>query len=70
MRQRSWLELMKEYDMTIHYHPGKENVIADAFSRKSFDNLAYVITTQPTLLEDLIWRSCLTKKMLCYSLLR
>ncbi|GKB18498.1 reverse transcriptase domain-containing protein [Tanacetum coccineum] len=34
MRQRRWLELLTDYDCVIHYHPGKENVIADALSRK------------------------------------
>nr|AAM74297.1 Putative retroelement [Oryza sativa Japonica Group] len=33
MRQRRWLELIKDYDMEIHYHPGKANVVADALSR-------------------------------------
>ncbi|GJY96978.1 putative reverse transcriptase domain-containing protein [Tanacetum coccineum] len=34
MRQRRWLELLAYYDCKIRYHPGKENVIADALSRK------------------------------------
>ncbi|GKE58107.1 putative reverse transcriptase domain-containing protein [Tanacetum coccineum] len=34
MRQRRWLELLTDYDCEIRYHPGKENVIADALSQK------------------------------------
>ncbi|GJZ89611.1 putative reverse transcriptase domain-containing protein [Tanacetum coccineum] len=34
MRQRHWLELLADYDYEIRYHPGKENVVADASSRK------------------------------------
>nr|GEW01162.1 hypothetical protein [Tanacetum cinerariifolium] len=34
MRQRQWLELLSDYDCDIHYHPGKANIVADAFSRK------------------------------------
>jgi hypothetical protein len=35
MRQRRWLELIKDYDLEVHYHQGKANVVADALSRKS-----------------------------------
>ncbi|KAG8473291.1 hypothetical protein CXB51_035413 [Gossypium anomalum] len=35
LRQRRWLELLKDYDLVIDYHPGKANVVADALSRKS-----------------------------------
>ncbi|GJV98610.1 reverse transcriptase domain-containing protein [Tanacetum coccineum] len=34
MRQRRWLELLVDYDCEIRYHPGKENVVADALSQK------------------------------------
>jgi hypothetical protein len=35
MRLRRWLELIKDYELEIHYHSGKANVVADALSRKS-----------------------------------
>jgi hypothetical protein len=34
MRQQRWLELIKDYELEVHYHPGKANVVADALSRK------------------------------------
>jgi hypothetical protein len=34
MRQRRWLEFIKDYDLEVHYHRGKANVVADALSRK------------------------------------
>ena len=34
LRQRRWLELIKDYDLTIHYQPDRANVVADALSRK------------------------------------
>jgi hypothetical protein len=40
MRQRRWLELIKDYELEIHYHPGKANVVADALSRKKVLMLA------------------------------
>ncbi len=36
LRQRRWLELLKDYDCTILFHPGKGNVVADALSRKVY----------------------------------
>jgi hypothetical protein len=39
LRQRRWLELIKDYDLGINYHPGKANVIADALSRRSHLNM-------------------------------
>ena len=38
MRQRRWLELIKDYNLKVHYHPGKANVVVDALSRKSLCN--------------------------------
>jgi hypothetical protein len=38
MRQRRCLELIKDYDLEVHYHPGKANVVANALSRKNYCN--------------------------------
>ena len=40
LRQRRWLELIKDYDLTIQYHLGKANVVADALSRTSVPKVA------------------------------
>ena len=42
LRQRRWLELLKDYDMSILYHPGKANVVADALSRLSMGSTAHM----------------------------
>jgi hypothetical protein len=39
LRQQRWLELIKDYDLGINYHPGKANVIEDALSRRSHLNM-------------------------------
>ena len=39
LRQRRWMELIKDYECVIDYHPGKANVVADALSRKSIQTL-------------------------------
>jgi hypothetical protein len=53
MRQRRWLELIKDYDLEVHYHPGKANVVADALSRKVHCNYLTVESYSETLCEDL-----------------
>ncbi|KAJ8748557.1 hypothetical protein K2173_003458 [Erythroxylum novogranatense] len=40
LRQRRWLELFKDYDCIVDYHPGKANVVADALSRKTISVLS------------------------------
>ncbi|XP_058753209.1 uncharacterized protein LOC131626411 [Vicia villosa] len=43
MRQRRWLELLKDYDFGLNYHPGKANVVADALSRKTLHMSAMMV---------------------------
>ena len=47
------MELLKDYDCTIDYHPGKANVVADALSKKSTGSLAYMQTIQLPLMVEL-----------------
>jgi hypothetical protein len=43
MRQRRWLELIKDYELEVHYHQGKTNVIVDALSCKARCNYLLVV---------------------------
>jgi hypothetical protein len=53
MRQRRWLELIKDYDLEIHYHLGKANVVADALSRKASCHCLTVKTSDTTLCQEM-----------------
>ncbi|XP_077249415.1 uncharacterized protein LOC143888918 [Tasmannia lanceolata] len=52
MRQRRWLEFLKDYDFTLSYHPGKANVVADALSRQGGARLACLMMEEWKLLEQ------------------
>ncbi|KAJ9538736.1 hypothetical protein OSB04_031469 [Centaurea solstitialis] len=53
MRQRRWLELLKDYDARIQYHPDKANLVADALSRKNSGSLSCLISSQMHVIQDL-----------------
>jgi hypothetical protein len=53
MRQRRWLELIKDYDLELHYHPGKANVVTDALSQKSQCNCVMMDSPVNTLCDEL-----------------
>ncbi|GAU51960.1 hypothetical protein TSUD_417460 [Trifolium subterraneum] len=51
MRQRRWLEFLKDYDFELSYHPGKANVVADALSRKSL-HMSSLMAKELELIEE------------------
>ena len=51
MMQRRWMEFLEDYEFTLHYHPGKANVVADALSRKSRGALASIASREWRMLE-------------------
>jgi hypothetical protein len=53
MRQRRWLEIIKDYDLEVHYDPEKANVVADALSRKSQCNCVMMDSRINTLCDEL-----------------
>ncbi|KAJ8754603.1 hypothetical protein K2173_010694 [Erythroxylum novogranatense] len=53
LRQRRWIELLKDYDCQILYHPGRTNVVADALSRKSMGSLHHISIQKKELVQDL-----------------
>ena len=46
MRQRRWMEFFEDYNFTLHYHPGKANVVANALNRKSREVLASIASRE------------------------
>ena len=56
MRQRRWLELLKDYDFDLLYHPGKANVVADALSRRSHNGSIDATLSRISVVSGLIKR--------------
>ena len=51
MRQHKWMDFLEDYDFTLHYHPGKANVVAYALSQKSQRALASIASREWRMLE-------------------
>ena len=52
LRQRRWLELIKDYDLSVQYHQGKVNVVADALSRKAYCHYMTTLKRRPELAQE------------------
>ena len=69
MRQRGWMELIKDYDCVIDYHPGKANAVVDALSRKSVQTLRslnahFSLSNDGAMVAELIEKSDLLNRVL------
>jgi hypothetical protein len=66
MRQHRWLEHIKDYDLEIHYHPGKANVVADALSGKRYCHNLSMEAVPPELCQEIgdLYLEILPKGML------
>ena len=53
MRQQRWLELVKDYDYEIHYHPKKANGVTDALSKKEETRLMSIQLMHPELQKEI-----------------
>ena len=52
MKQRRWLELIKDYELEVHYHPGKANVVTDALSRRAHCHCLTISPRDSTLCDE------------------
>ena len=52
MRQRRWIELIKDYDLTLEYKERKANMVADALSRKNKHSLSFIMVLPGKLYEE------------------
>jgi hypothetical protein len=53
LRQHKWLELIKDYDVRINYHPGKANIVVDALSHKKYCNATFARRMRPELHQEM-----------------
>ena len=52
LRQMRWLEFLKDYDMSVHYHPGKANIVEYDLCRLSMGSIAHVEEEKKELVKD------------------
>ena len=54
LRQRRWLKLLKDYNMSVFYHPGKANVLADALSCMTIGSVSHIDEAKKDLVRDVL----------------
>ncbi|WMV29307.1 hypothetical protein MTR67_022692 [Solanum verrucosum] len=52
LRQKRFLELLMDYEMSVLYHPNKENVVADALRRLSIASVTHIKDGKKDLVQD------------------
>ena len=52
LRQKRWLELLKEYDMSVLYHPAKDNVVANALSHLTMGSVLHIDKSKRDVVKD------------------
>ena len=59
------MKLLKDYDCTILYHPGKANVVANALSQKSIGSLAHIVVERRPLISEIreVFQPCVVTEM-------
>ena len=67
LRQRRWLEFLKDYYTSVHYHPDKENVVVDALNRFSMGRVGHVEEEKKDIMKDVHRLSLLGVLLMCIS---
>ena len=52
LRQKRWLEMLKDYDMNVHYHLDNSNVIVDALRKMSMESTVHIEDEKKELAKD------------------
>ena len=57
IRQRRWIEFLQDYDIGVHYHHSKANVVAEALNRLYMGSVVYLHEERKELVKDVHWNA-------------